>query len=258
MGPNKAPGSDGYNAYVYQQNWDIIGPSIIEAAQSFYTSGCLVKEWNHTFLCLVHVSLIAEGLADYRLISCCNVLYKVISKVLCNWLQLVISKLIFPNQAAFLKWSLISDCTFLSHELVLDFNKPIGKNVLESKVFDTVNIEFMYYIVHLMGFPRCWIHCINECIFSPSFSVLFDGSSTCFFTSNMGIRLWDPLSPYLFVLVTETFSILLDRVVAERSVRPLKRLPFYLSHTYNLLMISWFFTALTVIPQSTWILCLIY
>ena len=86
-----------------QSNWDIVGNEVTNAIKSFFSSGKLIKEINHTFLTLIPKIFNASQLTDYRPISCCNVLYKFISKVLANRLQLVAEKLLSPNQSAFLK-----------------------------------------------------------------------------------------------------------------------------------------------------------
>jgi len=68
------------------------------------------------------------------------------------------------------------------------------------EVFDNVNREFIYYIMHRMGFSSKWISWIKACIESPSFSIMLNGSPSGFFSSSRGIRQGDPLCPYLFVM----------------------------------------------------------
>lgn len=63
----------------------------------------MLHEINHTFLTLIPKSQNASSLADYRPISCCNVPYKFISKILANRLQVVIGDLISHNQMHSLK-----------------------------------------------------------------------------------------------------------------------------------------------------------
>ena len=90
--PDKAPGPDGY--------WELVGANVCKAVHYFFTTGRLLTEVNHTFVTLVPKSSNASHLNDFRPISCCNTLYKVISKVLSNRLQHVIGELISPNQCA--------------------------------------------------------------------------------------------------------------------------------------------------------------
>lgn len=235
INPDKAPGPDGFNARFFQLHWDSIGLDMCKAVRYFFTHKKLVREINHTFLTLVPKSNNASSLSDFRPIACCNLLYKLITKLLTNRLQMVIDDLISLNQSAFLKGRQISDCSLLAHELVRDFNKPMGSRVCMKvdlkKAFDSVNREFIYYILHCMGFPHTWIVWIQECISTPTFSVMVEGSPAGFFYSNRGIRQGDPLSPYLFVIAMEFWSIQMDLAVAKGEIHPLKRgVPNQISH----------------------------
>jgi len=78
----KSPGPDGFNDGFFHSNWNTIGDEVTKAIESFFYSGKLIKELNHTFITLVSKTTNASQLTDYRPISCCNVMYKFISKVL--------------------------------------------------------------------------------------------------------------------------------------------------------------------------------
>lgn len=54
------------------------------AVQSFFKKGFLPKGINSTILALIPKKDETARMGDYRPISCCNVLYKVISKILAN------------------------------------------------------------------------------------------------------------------------------------------------------------------------------
>lgn len=56
---------------------------VVVSVQSFFDKGFLPKGINSTILALIPKKTKAKGMNDYRPISCCNVLYKVISK---SWL----------------------------------------------------------------------------------------------------------------------------------------------------------------------------
>jgi len=91
------------------------------------------------------------------------------------------------------------------------------------KAFDTVKREFIYYIMHCMGFSYKWINWIEERLSSPSFSIMLDGSPTGYFKSTRGIRKGDPISPYIFVLVMEFWSITMDLAIGSSTTQPMKR-----------------------------------
>jgi len=74
-----------------------------------------------------------------------------------------------------------------------------------------------------MGFPEKWIAWTKECLSTPTFSVLLNGSPTGFFTTNRGVRQGDPLSPYIFVLVMEFWSIQMDVALASGRIESIRR-----------------------------------
>lgn len=64
-----------------------------------------------------------------------------------------------------------------------------------------------------MGFPERWISWINSCLSSASFSILINGKPTSWFTSSRGVRQGDPISPLLFLLVTQNLSAILNHAL---------------------------------------------
>lgn len=80
---------------------------------------------------------------DYIPISCCNILYKVISKILANRLKGIMPKLISANQSAFVKDRLLMENLLLATELVKDYHKTeiSGRCAMKidiSKAFNSV------------------------------------------------------------------------------------------------------------------------
>lgn len=89
-----APGPDGFHYFFYQKCSYIVKSDLCGAVKYISNGGCLVREINHTFICLIPKKKNAVELGDFRPIACSNVLYKIISKMLSRRLQAVIGELI--------------------------------------------------------------------------------------------------------------------------------------------------------------------
>lgn len=92
MAPLKSLGPDGFPAGFYKDNWPVVGKEVFSAIKNFFSLGFIIPTVNSTFIALVPKKSNSTLESDYRPISLCNVLYKIISKVLANRL-----KIILPN-----------------------------------------------------------------------------------------------------------------------------------------------------------------
>lgn len=82
-------------------------------------------------------------LHDYRPISCCNVMYKCIMKILTLRMIKVVQKLVSPCQSAFVPGGVIQDNILLAHELVNSYHRNNGSprcavKIDLKKAYDTV------------------------------------------------------------------------------------------------------------------------
>lgn len=74
--------------------------------------GFLPKGVNSTILALIPKKLDLLEMRDYSPIACCNVIYKVVSKILANRLKGILPRLINENRSAFVKDRLLLEIFF--------------------------------------------------------------------------------------------------------------------------------------------------
>jgi hypothetical protein len=143
MHPLKSPGSDGFPTVFYQKNWDIVERDVCRAMLSYLNGGNFDVDLNITNIVLIHKVNSPSKLTDFRLISLCNVLYKLISKVLANWLKSILPHIISPEQSAFVPGRLITDNVLVAfetlHTMATRFSRKEGYMALKldmSKAYD--------------------------------------------------------------------------------------------------------------------------
>ncbi|KAL0322612.1 UNVERIFIED_CONTAM: hypothetical protein Sangu_1880500 [Sesamum angustifolium] len=159
---NKAPGSDRYSACFFKRAWHIVGDQVCTSVLDFFRSGHLLRQLNHSIIALVPKSDHCPTVADYRPISCCNVIYKAITKIIADRLATALEHLTDRCQAAFVGGRSITDNIFLAQELVRQYTrKRISPqctiNVDLRKAFDSVSWTFLsqwHSTAHSMGFLR--------------------------------------------------------------------------------------------------------
>lgn len=94
IGPLNAPGLDGFPARFFQRNWETLKQDVVNAVMKFFEDGMLPEGVNDTFIVFIPKGNNPKCLKDFRPISLCNVIYKVISKCLVNQLRLFLDDLI--------------------------------------------------------------------------------------------------------------------------------------------------------------------
>lgn len=123
MPSNKSPGPYGFPCEFFKTSWPVLVQDFTIAVQSIFQLGFLPKGINSTVLALIPKKDAAVEMRDYTPIACCNVVYKVVSKIIANRLKGILPKIIYENQSAFVKERLLMENVLLASELVKDYHK---------------------------------------------------------------------------------------------------------------------------------------
>jgi len=227
MGRFKAPGPDGFQPVFYQECWEIVGSSVTRFVLDFFESGILPQSTNDALLVLIPKVLKPEKITQFRPISLCNVLFKVITKMMVIRLKSVISKLIGPAQASFIPGRLSIDNIVVVQEAVHSMRRKKGRKgwmLLKldlEKAYDRIRWDFLEETLQAAGLSSGWTRRIMECVANPAMSLLWNGEKTESFKPARGLRQGDPLSPYLFVLCMERLCQLIDFEVGNKNWKPI-------------------------------------
>ena len=218
MRSNAAPGPDGLNAAFYKSSWDWIGMDAhaLNLVSSFYQSGSLPPDINCTHIALITKVSAPKTPKDYRLISLCNVAYKIIAKSLADRIKNHLPHIIHPSQAAFVHGRHIASNIIIAQEIIHSFSLKSWKQrafflkLDLAKAFDRIEWNFIVTALKRQGFKEHFIDLIYNYISTTTRSVIINGEPTPSFHPQRGVRQGCPLSPYLFIIAVNELSICLQ------------------------------------------------
>lgn len=101
MGDYKALGPDGFHIAFFKYCWDVVGTHIHNMVNKAFAHDYFPPSLNITILVLIPKVDHPQSIKDYRPISLCNVVYKIISKVIVNRIKHLIPSIISLFQASF-------------------------------------------------------------------------------------------------------------------------------------------------------------
>ena len=167
-----------------------------------------------------------KHLKQFRPISLCNVVYKIITKVLVNRVRPFLHEIVSPLQGSFIPGRGTSDNIIITQEVIHSMHQMKGRKgavafkIDLEKAYDRVNWDFLRQTLIDFGFPMIIVNLVMNCVQSSNLSILWNGAKLEGFAPSRGLRQGDPMSPYLFVLCMEKLAMMIQSKVDTGDWQP--------------------------------------
>ena len=228
MKPFKAPGPDGLHPGFFQRCWPQVRDSVTQEVIKVFQTSKLPEYLNSTLIALIPKCSGPETIGQFRPISLCNTVYKMVTKTIVNRIRPLLSHLVSPYQSAFVPGRRGVDNVIIAQELIHSMHRKkgrVGSLILKvdlEKAYDRLEWSFIREVLLFFLFPKSLVDLILDCVSSSSISILLNGGKMEVFKPSRGIRQGNPLSPYLFILCLEYLSLKIFGACHENRWKPIK------------------------------------
>ena len=223
MAKRKAPGYDGIPIEFFQKFWPTIGQDFHRMIITSIEEGKLHDGITKGVISLIPKEGDNKDLNYWRPIILLTVSYKIFAKILQLRLQPMFRDVISPEQTAFLPLGFILDNIVLTQETLHWARQSKQPSVFLklnfSKAYDKVSWRFLFHTMKTMHMSENFISWVKLFFEDATAAVNLNGSPGNSFKIKRGVRQGCPLAPYLFLIVGEVFTHIINKAAAEGRLR---------------------------------------
>ena len=154
--PDKAPGPNGFTTLFYQKCWDFIGSDLLAVVEESRRNAKMIRSFNSTNIAIIPKVKKLTSFADFRPISLCNMIYKLITKAIYMRLQQFIPHINSLDQGGFVPGREAWEDTVVAHETLHSINShQLSSFVIKldmMKAYDRVIWSVLFKVIFKFGF----------------------------------------------------------------------------------------------------------
>ncbi|XP_019190293.1 PREDICTED: uncharacterized protein LOC109184710 [Ipomoea nil] len=234
MKPEMAPGPDGMSPAFFLHFWPVLGHDLTMFILHCVEHKQFPPELNDSNIVLIPKKPVPEKVSDLLPIAMCNVVYKVLAKMLANKLKGCLAQIVSQSQSAFVPECLPTDNIIVAGEIGHYLRRKTGGGgggeaqgwaalkLDMAKAYDRMEWPFLEGMMRALGLERGWVEMIMLCVTSVNYSIMVNGDVAGRGRPTRGIRQGDPLLPYLFIICAEGLSILLQQAEARGDIHSVR------------------------------------
>ena len=208
---NSSPGEDGFSGEFYKCFINDLVPILTRVFRYALSKNDPPETWSRAIISVIHKEgkdpTLCEGYRPISLI--CND-QKLLTSILARRIQKHITTLINPDQTGFIPSRQGANNIRRTLNIITCSKKNKQTSMLISfdaqKAFDTVNWDFLYKTLSVMGFHPEFINWVRAIYKNPKSRVRVNGCCSEFFELQRGVRQGDCLSPLLFAINIEPLA----------------------------------------------------
>lgn len=127
MKPYKAPGPDGLQPLFFQRFWNIVKSNVVRLVQEVLEGKEFPSGLNNAFLVLIPKVDVPQRAHQFRPIGLCNIVYKLVTKVIVNRIKPVLPSLTSPTQCSFVPKRQITNNVIIVQVMLHSMRNKQGK-----------------------------------------------------------------------------------------------------------------------------------
>ena len=224
----KTQGPDGLHAGFFQRFWLVVGTLVVEEVRKIFTAMEIAEELYRTHITFIPKIPGLETLNNYWPISLCNIVYKIVSKILVARLRPLLGKLISPLQFAFIPSRRGTDNAIIMQELIHTISRKKGRHgFIEVKIdlekaYDKLEWGFIREMLIKINLLHNIIKLIMSYVSTVSTSIVVNGGASDLILPSRGLRQGDPISPYIFIICMDFLVQLIEEKCSTNKWKPVR------------------------------------